>query len=96
MFLVFIAEVKRFRIKYVFYDDRVVREVGIFITDIRDVSYDHIDYFHTKRTLAQRILGTADLKFKTPGDPESMVLEGVGDPERWTEFIMKKANISVQ
>lgn len=93
LFLVVVAEIKRFRVKYVFYDDRIVKEVGLFITDIKDVSYDHIDYFHTKRSIAQRILGTADLHFKTPGDPESMVLEGVGKPERWAEFIMKKANI---
>ena len=93
--LIVFAEIRRFRIKYIFYDDRVVKEVGLLITDIKDVSYDHIDYFHTKRNIVQRLLGTADLKFKTPGDIKSISLDGVGDPERWAEFIMKRANIEL-
>ena len=91
LFFIIIAEIKRFRIKYIFYDDRLVKEIGILITDIQDVSYDHIDYFHTKRSLMQKILGTADLNFKTPSDKKTIVLSGVGKPEKWAEFVMKKA-----
>ena len=93
--LIVVAEIKRFRIKYVFYDDRVVKIVGILITDIKDVSYDHIDYFHTHRSLMEKITRTATLKFKTPADKEAVTLEGVGSPEKWAEFVMKRAKILV-
>ena len=88
-----VAEFLRFRVKYMLYDDRVVKIVGILIHHIKDVSYDHIDSFYTKRSVLERIVGTADLVLQTPTDKSAMVLRGVGNPNKWSSYIMKRAGL---
>jgi len=93
IFFVFITEVRRFRIKYVIYEDRVVKIVGIISHHIKDVCYDHVDSLRTKRPPTERIMGTADLVLQTPNHKDAMIIEGVSNPEWLAEYIMKRAGI---
>lgn len=92
LFLIITAEVRRLRIKYIVYEDRVVKKVGIFMTSIKDVSYDHADSISAKRSIIDKILGTADLTIQTPSNMESMKLRGMGQPSKWSEYMMKRAS----
>ena len=93
VFLILVGEIKRIRLKYNLYEDRVVKIEGLFVHHIKDISYDHVDSFYTKRSIPERILGTADLVLQTPTNKEAMILEGVGKPSKWAEYIMKRAGI---
>jgi|GEM_PF-1888281 len=90
--LIAFAEIRIFRVRYIIYEDRVVKIVGLFWQNIKDVSYDHIDSLYTKRAILDRIFGTANLVLETQGKV-SMVIQGIADPEYWAEYIMKRAGI---
>lgn len=94
--LVLIAEIKRLRIKYILFDDGVVRKVGFFSTEIKDISYSHTDAIYTRRSFLEKLMGTGDLVIETPAEEESLILEGVSSPKKHTSFMIKRAGGHVE
>lgn len=88
---ILIAEIKRLRLKYILFDDGVVKKVGFITTEIKNVSYNQTDSIYTNRSILEKIAGTGDLVIETPGNTESLILEGVSSPKEHTSFMINKA-----
>lgn len=93
LIFVLIAEIKRLRIKYILFDDGVVKKVGFLNTEIKDVSYTKTDSVNTTRSIIEKIFGIGDLKIETPARPEALNLEGVSHPKKWVTFIIERAGV---